>query len=118
MVAQAVEDYVVRLVSATRPDGADGPARQFLRYGASPRGAQAILMGAKVLALIEGRVNVSYEDIDAVLVPALGHRVVLSFEAEAEKRSAMDILNEITHPIRESARTPEPSAIPRAPTRR
>ena len=108
LVASPIEDYVVRLVSATRPsdgssqaqDAKSDAASRFLRYGASPRGAQAILMGAKVLALINGRVNVSFDDVDSVLVPALNHRVVLSFEAEAEKRTAVDILSEITAPIR------------------
>jgi MoxR-like ATPase len=104
-VASAVEEYVVRLVTSTRPDldGAENPARRFLRYGASPRGAQAILMGAKVLALMDGRVNVSVEDVDAVLLPALIHRVVLSFEAEADRRTAPEILTELTAPVRKIA---------------
>ena len=102
LVSSAIEAYVVRLVTATRPseDGADNPATRFLRYGASPRGAQAILMGAKVLALVHGRVNVSFEDVDRIILPALNHRVVLSFEAEAEKRTAVDILSELTQPLR------------------
>jgi MoxR-like ATPase len=107
LVAQPVEDYVVRLVTATRPaedSGADGAAKRYLRYGASPRGAQAILMAAKVLALMSGRVNVSVEDVDRVMVPALSHRVVLSFEAEADKRSAAEILQEVTEPVRANAR--------------
>jgi MoxR-like ATPase len=104
LVASPVEQYVVRLVTATRPsvDGSENPATRFLRYGASPRGAQAILMGAKVLALINGRVNVSFDDVDRVLLPALNHRVILSFEAEADRRSATDILTELTEPIRAS----------------
>jgi MoxR-like ATPase len=123
LVAKPIEDYVVRLVTATRPaedlpaprkaresdspsarqaGGAANPAGRFLRYGASPRGAQAILMGAKVTALIQGRVNVSFEDVDRVLLPALSHRVVLSFEAEADKRAATDILTELTAPVRQS----------------
>ena len=98
LVARPVERHVVELVSATRPsDGAHAnPATRFLRYGASPRGAQALLMGAKVSALLDGRVNVSFEDVDRVLLPALTHRVVLSFEAEAEQRTAPDILAELT----------------------
>ena len=102
LVARPIEEYVVRLVSATRPDGAssDSAAQRFIRYGASPRGAQAILMGAKVLALVRGRVNVSFEDVDQVVIPALNHRVVLSFEAEAERRIAPDILRELTDPLR------------------
>ena len=100
LVAKPIEEYVVRLVSATRPDGApNSTAQRFIRYGASPRGAQAILMGAKVLALVRGRVNVSFEDVDQVVIPALNHRVVLSFEAEAERRIAPDILRELTEPI-------------------
>jgi MoxR-like ATPase len=104
LVASAIESYVVRLVTATRPegDGPENPAAKFLRYGASPRGAQALLIGAKVLALMDGRVNVSYEDVDRVMLPALSHRVVLSFEAEADKRSAPDILNEILTPVQRS----------------
>ncbi|MBI1992163.1 MAG: AAA family ATPase, partial [Candidatus Omnitrophica bacterium] len=75
LVARAVEEHIVRLVTATRPsdDGTENPAKRLLRYGASPRGAQAILMGAKVFALISGRVNVSFEDVDRVILPALNH---------------------------------------------
>ena len=104
LVASPIEAYVVRLVTATRPesDGTDSPASRFLRYGASPRGAQALLMGAKVLALIEGRVNVSFEDVDRVALPALSHRVVLSFEAEADKRTAPEIVSEIITPVQRS----------------
>ena len=105
LVSRAVEEYIVRLVTATRPDtnGAERPASRFLRYGASPRGAQAVLMGAKVLALMDSRVNVSFEDVDQVLLPALNHRVVLSFESEADRRSVVDILTELTEPIRKRA---------------
>ena len=105
LVARPIETYVVKLVTATRPTDGAGPeslATRFLRYGASPRGAQAILMGAKVMALINGRVNVSYEDVDCVTLPALTHRVILSFEAEADKRTATDILTELTQPLRAS----------------
>jgi len=102
LVAKPVEDYTVRLVSATHPNGASSSpvAQRLIRYGASPRGAQAILMGAKVRALVKGRVNVSFEDVDRMLLPALNHRLVLSFEAEAERRTAVDILRELTEPIR------------------
>lgn len=112
LVAKPIEDYVVRLVTSTRPntDGADTPAKRFLRYGASPRGGQAILMGAKVLALMHGRVNVSTEDVDRVLLPALSHRVVLSFEAEADKKTATEILQEVTTPVRTDARVVDPKA--------
>ena len=119
LVATPIEAYVVRLVTATRPTdgGVDSLANRFLRYGASPRGAQAILMGAKVLALMDGRVNVSFEDVDRVLLAALNHRVVLSFEAEADKRSAAEILTELTAPLRHTAHGPRLQAEGAVPPR-
>ncbi len=119
LVASSVEEYIVQMVTATRPeaDGTDTLATRFLRYGASPRGAQAMLMGAKVLALVNGRVNVSYEDVDAVILPALMHRVVLSFEAEADKKTAAEILKAITDPLRQSARSAPPPPAKHAPVR-
>ena len=102
LVASPVEAQVIQIVTATHPVAgrADGAAARFLRYGASPRGAQAMLMGAKVRALMEGRVNVSLEDVDRMIEPALNHRIVLSFEAEAERRTASEILAELTGPLR------------------
>jgi MoxR-like ATPase len=104
LVASPIAEHVVRLVAATRPneDGLDNPATRLLRYGASPRGAQAILMGAKVFALVDGRVNVSFDDVERVILPALNHRIILSFEAEADKRTATDILTELTQPIQKA----------------
>src|SRR5437899_1220274 len=69
---------------APSPWAAPDVARSFVRYGASPRGAQALVLGAKVRALADGRYNVSVEDIKAMAVPALRHRVILNFEGEAE----------------------------------
>ncbi len=108
LVARTIEEYVVRLVSATHPkeDSEEGPASRWIRYGASPRGAQAILMGAKVLALVRGRVNISFEDVDHITPFALNHRLVLSFEAEAERRTAVDVLQEVLEPIHASSATP------------
>ncbi|MBI4343088.1 MAG: MoxR family ATPase [Candidatus Omnitrophica bacterium] len=100
LVASPIEAHVVRLVTATRPGDDGAGAGRFLRYGASPRGAQAMLMGAKVRALIQDRVNVSFEDVNEMLIPALNHRVVLSFEAEADKKSSAEILTELTAPLR------------------
>ena len=77
-----VANYIARLVDATHP-GQSAAARG-IRYGASPRGAQALVLGAKVRALMEGRFNVSVEDLRALAVPALRHRVILNFEGEAE----------------------------------
>jgi len=97
IIAPPLEDYVVRLVHATHPtakkgDGAVPEVREYLRFGSSPRGAQAIILGAKGNALAEGRVHVSYEDIEAVIYPALRHRLILNFQAEAENVSADQIL--------------------------
>ncbi|MBI2093395.1 MAG: MoxR family ATPase [Candidatus Omnitrophica bacterium] len=107
LVAKPVEDYVVKLVVATRPGTQETAATRLLRYGASPRGAQAMLMGAKVLALMDGRVNVSFEDVDRLIQPALNHRIILSFEAEADRRSAAEILKELTGSLRQAVRTPQ-----------
>ncbi len=85
-VASHVKDYAVRLVLATHPktETAVSIASQFLRYGSSPRGAQTLILAGKVRALAQGRFNVSFEDIQAVAQPALRHRLILNFEAEAE----------------------------------
>ena len=85
-VASHVKDYAVRLVLATHPqtETALDITTQFLRFGSSPRGAQTLLLGAKVRALTEGRFNVSFDDIAAVAAPALRHRLIVNFEAEAE----------------------------------
>ena len=98
LVAPAVEDYVARLVHATHPAGKqpDGPVvpevAEYVRFGASPRGAQSLILGAKGHALAQGRVHVSYRDVDAVLYPALRHRLILNFQAEAEKVTADHVL--------------------------
>ena len=85
-IASHVRDFASTIVMATHPDWAGAPevSRRFIRYGASPRGAQALVLGAKVLALSEGRYNVSVEDLRALSAPALRHRVILNFEGEAE----------------------------------
>src|SRR5262244_27443 len=85
-IASHVRDFASAIVMATHPqwEGAPDVARRFVRYGASPRGAQALVLGAKVRALAEGRFNVSTEDLRAVALPALRHRLILNFEGEAE----------------------------------
>ncbi|PWU15861.1 MAG: AAA family ATPase [Verrucomicrobia bacterium] len=85
-VASHVKDYAVRLVLATHPrtDTAAPIASQYLRFGSSPRGAQTLILAGKVRALIDGRFNVSFDDIEAVAPSALRHRLILNFEAEAE----------------------------------
>jgi MoxR-like ATPase len=96
-IAQPVKEYVSQLVLATRPEwpGAPEMVRRFVRYGSSPRGAQALVLGAKVSALIDGRFNVSFDDVRAVTLPALRHRLILSFEGEAEGVDPDHILEDV-----------------------
>ena len=102
-VSRAVQDYAIRLVQATHNDlhGAPELARKYVRYGSSPRGAQGLLMGAKILALLDGRYAASCADIREVCPPALRHRVILNFEGEAEGVTTDDVVAEIL------AKTPE-----------
>lgn len=85
-VPSHVSEYVARLLLATHPEQADAPepVKRYVRYGASPRGAQAIILGAKVNALFQGRYNVAFSDVEAVVHAALRHRLILNFEGEAE----------------------------------
>jgi MoxR-like ATPase len=85
-VPQAVKAYVSRLILATRPSHDDAPemVRRFVRYGSSPRGAQALVLGGKVGALMDGRFNVIFDDVRDVAYAALRHRLILSFEGEVE----------------------------------
>jgi MoxR-like ATPase len=85
-VASHVLEYVARLVHATHPESESAPrtVKEFVRYGASPRGAQALIIGAKINALLEGRFNVAFEDVSAVAPSALRHRLLLNFEGLAE----------------------------------
>jgi MoxR-like ATPase len=103
ILADHLRDYIVRLTIATHPQGphASDIANQYLRWGASPRGAQAIALAAKVRALLEGRFNVSFEDIRGVYLPAMRHRVVLNFEAQAESITSDQVLLEILEGVKE-----------------
>ncbi len=104
-VASHVKDYIGRLVLNTHPDTKNAPeiARKYIRFGASPRGAQAIILAAKVLALREARYNVSFADVRNVLLPALRHRLILNFEGQAEGLSADAILKRIIDATPEAA---------------
>ncbi len=86
LAAEHVKMFAARLVRATHPrDGEAGSmAKRYVRYGSSPRGAQALLVAGKVRALVEGRVNVSVDDLKVLAMGALRHRVILNFEGEAE----------------------------------
>ncbi|MBG9945637.1 MoxR family ATPase [Brevibacillus formosus] len=100
LVADAVLDYAVKLLLATHPgDLAIASVNKYVRNGAGPRGVQAIVSSAKVRALLAGRYNLAYEDVTAVALPALRHRIFLNFEGEANgirpDRVIMDILDEL-----------------------
>jgi len=100
-VASHVKDYAVRLILATHPktETAVAITNQYLRFGSSPRGAQCIILGAKVRALTQGRFNVSFEDIQAVATFALRHRLILNFEAEAEGITTDHIIAHILNEV-------------------
>ncbi len=104
-IATSVTDYVVRLVMATHPGNprATADVNRYVRYGASPRGAQSIVLGSKIRALLEGRLNVAFDDIRAVAIPALRHRIILNFEAEASGITPDDVLERILRDLPESA---------------
>jgi MoxR-like ATPase len=93
-VPSHVADFVARLVVASHPQQPEAPAlvKQFLRYGSSPRGAQAIILGAKITALFAGRLNAAFEDVAAVAPAALRHRLLLNFEGQAEGISTDDVV--------------------------
>jgi MoxR-like ATPase len=104
-VTRHVTDYAIRLLEATHPTHASAPekVKRFVRYGASPRGAQACLLAAKIAALSDGRFAASTDDVRRVLKPALRHRVLLSFEGEAEGVKPDALLDEVLKTVRESA---------------
>lgn len=103
--ASHVRDYAVRLVMATHPktETASPIANQYLRFGSSPRGAQSLLLAAKVRAITQGRFNASFEDIQAVVLPTLRHRCILNFEAEAEGVTTDLVLAQILRDVPKDA---------------
>src|SRR5581483_275460 len=100
-VASHVKDYAVRLVLASHPktETAAPIASQYLRFGSSPRGGQTLILAGKVRALIDGRFNVSFDDIEAVSYAALRHRLILNFEAEAEGITTDQIIGQILRDV-------------------
>jgi MoxR-like ATPase len=95
-VARQIQDYAVRLIEATHPNRTAVPAvRKLVRYGSSPRGAQAVILAAKIRALADGRFAPSFDDVRRVAVPALRHRVLLNFEGEAEGVSTDTVLADV-----------------------
>ena len=97
LVAPHVRDFAIDLILATQPeqDAAHELARKFVRYGSSPRGAQALMLAGRVRALMRGRLNVSINDVRALALPALRHRLILNFDAHAEGKTTDEILTEI-----------------------
>jgi MoxR-like ATPase len=103
LIAPPVQDYAIRLLLATHPGGefATADTNRYIRCGASPRGAQALILASKVRALLAGRYNVSFEDIRSIYLPAMRHRVLLNFEAQAENIPSDQILANILNEIPE-----------------
>ncbi len=103
VLADHLRDYIVRLTLATHPEGpfAVDVTNQYLRWGSSPRGAQTIVLAAKVRALLEGRFNVSFEDVRRVFLPALRHRIIPNFEAQAEGITSDQVLLEVLDKVSE-----------------
>ncbi len=94
LIAEDVRRYALRIVLGTHPETDDSPelTKKYVRYGSSPRGAQSIILASKVRAILDGRYNVAREDIQAVALPSLRHRIILSYEGEAERINPDEII--------------------------
>jgi MoxR-like ATPase len=106
VVEGLVKEYALRTVLATHPDSEYAPAsvKRFSRYGASPRGAQALILASKIHALLQGRYNVALDDVDRVAPPALRHRIILNFEGEAEGVTTDTLVQDIRTAVRDATR--------------
>ena len=93
-VAKSVAEYAMDLIIHSHPEQSLAPeaVKKYVRYGASPRGAQAIITTARIYALLDGRYHVAYKDIQSVAKPVLRHRIFLNFEGIAEGMTADDIV--------------------------
>lgn len=96
-VSEPVMDYAMQLIINTHPELSNAPelTKKYLTFGASPRAAQAVIRTAKAHAMLDGRFNVSFDDIDYVALPAMRHRISLGFEALTDNLSADDILQKL-----------------------
>ena len=105
IIAPHVQDYAIRMALATHPKGPYAPeiTNQYIRWGSSPRGAQTLVLAAKVRALLDGRYNVSFEDIRRVYLPAMRHRVLMNFEAQAEGIVTDEVLLKVLDSVPEKA---------------
>lgn len=101
-MAPHVAEYAARLCRATHADSAEATSvvRRYVRHGVSPRGAQALVLGAKVRALLHGRCHVSFSDVEAVAPKCQRHRLILNFDAEADGISTEEIVRESLHEVR------------------
>jgi MoxR-like ATPase len=107
IIAPHVQDYAIRLALGTHPNGpfAADVTNKYIRWGSSPRGVQTLVLAAKVRSLLDGRFNVSFEDLRRVYLPSLRHRVLLNFEAQAEGIDPDEVLLKILDAIPEKAET-------------
>jgi MoxR-like ATPase len=105
LIAPHVQDYAIRLALATHPEGpfATDVTNKYIRWGSSPRGVQTLVLAAKVRALLDARYNVGFEDLRRVYLPALRHRVLLNFEAQAEGIECDEVLLKILDSVPEKA---------------
>jgi len=96
-IANHVTSFTARVLKATHPQDADSPqiVRDYVRFGGSPRGMQAMILAGKILALLDARYNVAFDDIRAAAIPALRHRLILNFEAQAEGVTSDQVIAEI-----------------------
>jgi MoxR-like ATPase len=97
VMADPMYQVLVRMIAALTPGSeyATPFVKQYVRFGPGPRGAQAVVLSAKVLALLDGRINVSFDDIRSVLLPTLRHRLILNFQAEADGVSADQLIEQV-----------------------
>jgi len=97
VIAEHVQDYAIRLVLATHPQGEFAPdvTNRFVRFGSSPRGVQALVLAGKVRAMLDERYHVSFDDIEASVMPALRHRILLNFEGQAEGIRTDEVLDQV-----------------------
>ncbi|MFH0963194.1 MAG: AAA family ATPase [Planctomycetota bacterium] len=117
VAAPHVKDYAARLVLATHPGNpfATEVVKRYLRYGASPRGAQVLISCAKVRALLDERYNVGFSDVASLVLPALRHRLILNFEGEAEGISTDEILGDVLAHVPTSERDASPAKSAQSP---
>jgi len=102
-VASPVSDYAARLTTATHPESDMAPdvVQKYVRYGSSPRGAQALILGGKVMALLAGRCNVAFEDLRTIAPAALRHRILLNSDVQTEDVSTDDVIAEVVKVVAE-----------------